>query len=151
MTTRSLSSCIPRTVYSGLTSHHRILQWRSTRPPQMQDAIDYFLTNFVLNAESLRGLVGGESIEIFDIVPAERGPGRAVVEVLDTLTAGLLVIRAASLQTIEGRQKQHVKYRKAMGELRESISLYPKSRTLIAPIFLFALYEVSAIPRKYDM
>lgn len=117
----------------------------------MQDAIDYFLTNFVLNAESLRGLVGGESIEIFDIVPAERGPGRAVVEVLDTLTAGLLVIRAASLQTIEGRQKQHVKYRKAMGELRESISLYPKSRTLIAPIFLFALYEVSAIPRKYDM
>ncbi|KAF3397391.1 hypothetical protein DPV78_007566 [Talaromyces pinophilus] len=108
----------------------------------MQDAIDYFLNNFVLNAESLRGLVGGGSIEIFDIVPAERGPGRAVIEVLDTLIAGLLVIRTASLQTIEGRRKQHVKYRKAMGELRENISLYPKSRTLIAPIFLFALYEM---------
>lgn len=111
----------------------------------MQDAIDHFLSNFVLDVESLPGLVGGGSIEIFDILPAERGPGRAVAEVLDTLTAGLLVIRAASLQTIEGRRKQHVKYRRAMGELRESISLYPNSRALIAPIFLFALYEVSCL------
>ncbi|EEA20960.1 hypothetical protein EYB25_008438 [Talaromyces marneffei] len=119
-----------------------MLQWRSARPPQMQDAIDYFLRNFVFDARNLSGLVGGKSIEMFDIVPDERGPGRTVVEVLDALTDGLLVIRAASLQTIEGRRKLHVKYRKAMGEVRESISLYPNSRALIAPIYLFALYEM---------
>jgi hypothetical protein len=117
----------------------------------MQDAIDYFLNNFVFHAEHSHEIAGGGSIEMFDIVPAERGPGRAVIEVLDTLTAGLLVIRAASLQTIEGRRKQHVKYQRAIGELRDSISLYPNSRALIAPIFLFALYEVSALSCKYDM
>lgn len=110
----------------------------------MQDAIDYFLDNFVPNAQRPAGLFGGGSVETFDIVPAEMGPGRAVIEVLDTLTAAFLVIRAASLQTIEGRRKQHVKYRNAMSELRESISLYPTSRALFAPIFLFALYEVSS-------
>lgn len=111
----------------------------------MQDAIDYFLSNFVLDTGRLPGLFGRGSIETFDIVPAETGPGRAVIEVLDTLTAGFLMIRASSLQTIEGRRKQHINYRKAMGELRQSISLYPNSRALVAPIFLFALYEVSAI------
>lgn len=110
----------------------------------MQDAIDYFLGNFVLNAESPASLICSGSVETFDIVPVELGPGRAVIQVLDTLTAGLLVIRAACSQTIEERQQQHVKYWKAMSELRESLSLYPTSRALVAPIFLFALYEVSS-------
>lgn len=110
----------------------------------MQDAIDYFLGNFVVIAESPAGLICNGSVQTFDLVPAEMGPGRAVIEVLDTLTAGLLVIRAACSQTIEERQQQHVKYWKAMSELRKSISLYPTSRALVAPIFLFALYEVSS-------
>lgn len=117
----------------------------------MQDAIDYFLSNFVFDAEHPFDPAGGGSIEKFDIVLAERGPGRAVVEVLDTLTAGFLVIRAASMQTTEGRREQHHKFRRAMGQLRESISLYPNSRALIAPIFLFALYEASLIFRKHDV
>ncbi|RAO70193.1 uncharacterized protein BHQ10_006205 [Talaromyces amestolkiae] len=128
-----------------------MLQWRSTRPPQMQDAIDYFLGNFVLNAESPASLICSGSVETFDIVPVELGPGRAVIQVLDTLTAGLLVIRAACSQTIEERQQQHVKYWKAMSELRESLSLYPTSRALVAPIFLFALYEMIVNTSETDM
>lgn len=126
-----------------LDSHHPMIQWRSGKEPFMQTAIDHFLTNFVFNAEDLSLLVGRGSIEVFNIVPAERGPGRTVVDTLDAMTTGLLMIRAASLQTIEQRREQHSKYRTAMQNLRESISLYPDSRRLIAPIYLFALYEVS--------
>ncbi|EED20529.1 hypothetical protein TSTA_037490 [Talaromyces stipitatus ATCC 10500] len=124
------------------SSHHLMLLRRSTKPPWMQDAIDYFLENFVIEGDHLPDFVGEGSIEMFDISPAESGPGRTVIEVLDTLTAGLLVIRAASMQTTEGRRKRHISYREAMRDLRESISLYPNSRTLIVPIFLFALYEM---------
>lgn len=141
--TRS-SPCTPSIHQIARTNpHHYIFLWRNGKEPHIQNAIDYFLTNFALNDETLSQIVGKDSIEIFDIVLAENGPGRAVLDVLGSLTPSFLILRTASFQTIDGRRQQHMKYQAAMRVLRESISLHPKSRVFVAPIFLFALYEVS--------
>ncbi|OKL57245.1 hypothetical protein UA08_07621 [Talaromyces atroroseus] len=103
-------------------------QWRKGKDPWMQSAMDHFLNNFVFNAEDLSLLIGGSGIEVFDIAPAETGPGRTVIDVLDVLASGLLIVRAASMQTIEGRREQHVKYRLAMWKLRE-INTSPNDKT----------------------
>jgi hypothetical protein len=143
---------IPRllTLDSRTQRKEIFFQWRNGKDRWMQNAIDHFLNNFVFNSEDLSllastgtGSGSGSGIEVFDIVPAETGPGRTVIDVLDVLANGLLIVRAASMQTIAGRREQHVKYSLAMRKLRESISLYPNTRTLVAPIFLFALYEVN--------
>jgi len=107
-----------------------------TRIPKIDDQ---FLDDFVVATED--GALTPGCFEFFDLAPAELGPGRAVLYALEVMSTGFQSLQELT-QTIETRMMRQAKYRSAMRELRESLSSWPTSRMLFAPVFLFAVYEV---------